>query len=111
MLETYLDIDINKIKMNILLHTYDLEQSKIKTNMVKKECYLIRQDNTIYKLSIYIYIFKYRTRQIKARETNTLITSFNCNSSLIENNLNIILFILPEFNFLLQNDICPCLAE
>ena len=36
----------------------------------KKECYLMRQDNTIYTFLIKNIFFKYRTRQIKATETN-----------------------------------------
>ena len=48
--------------------------SLIATNTVKikikktKERYLIKQDNTVYKLSIKLLFFKYRTRQIKATE-------------------------------------------
>ena len=41
----------------------------IKTNKVKKEHYLIRQDNTRYKISIKLPFFKFRTRQIKSSET------------------------------------------
>ena len=48
-----------------------IEQTNKQTNKVKNECHLIRQDNTIY---IFIFdkiiYFKYRTRQLKATETN-----------------------------------------
>ena len=40
----------------------------IVTNKVKKECYIIRQDNT--QIFNNIFFFKYRIRQIKATETN-----------------------------------------
>ena len=44
----------------------------IKLNILKLQTkhYLISQDNRIYKISINISFFKYRTRQIKAAETN-----------------------------------------
>ena len=44
--------------------------NKIKTKKVKKELYLIRQDNTKHKIN---FFFKYRTREIKATETNKLL--------------------------------------
>ena len=62
----------------------------IETNKVKKERHPMRQDNTIYKLSIKNIFFKYRTWQVKATETNKQITHLNCNGSLIEMN-NIVL--------------------
>ena len=44
--------------------------TKIETNKVKKECYLIRQDNKIFfKLDKNI-LFKSRTRQDKATEAS-----------------------------------------
>ena len=42
----------------------------VETNKVKKERYLMRQDNTVYNVSIKLF-FKYRTRQIETTETNT----------------------------------------
>ena len=38
----------------------------------KKECCLIRQENTMY-IFYQIMFFKYRTRQLKATETNKLL--------------------------------------
>ena len=38
----------------------------LKTNKIKKEHYLIRQDNIIYNLFYKIIFFKYRTRNIEA---------------------------------------------
>ena len=48
----------------------NLTQLNVETSKVKKERYLIRQDNTIYQCSIKKKKIKYRTRQIKATETN-----------------------------------------
>ena len=45
----------------------------IETNKVIKECYLIKQDNTINKFSIKLSFFKYKTREIKATETKKLL--------------------------------------
>ena len=55
---------------------------KIKTNKVKKEHYLIRQDNTIYKFPIKKNLFKYRTRQIKTTKIRKLLILIESNSSL-----------------------------
>ena len=44
----------------------------VETNTVKKECYLMREDNTMYKFEINIYFSSIghdRTRQIKATKT------------------------------------------
>ena len=59
-----------------------IAEKDIETNNVKKECYLIREDNTICTFSVFKICFKYRTRQIKATETNKLVTYRNSNGSL-----------------------------
>ena len=50
----------------------DKSKTKIETNKVKKEHCLIRQYNT-QNFDKYIFL-KYRTRQIKATETNKKVT-------------------------------------
>ena len=50
-----------------------IAEKDIKKN-IKKECYLIREDNTICKFSVFKIFFKYRTRRIKATKTNKLVT-------------------------------------
>ena len=51
----------------------------MKMNMIKKECYLIRQDNTYIHIFYKIFFFTYRTKQIKTTETNMKVTYLNSN--------------------------------
>ena len=40
----------------------------IKRNKIKKQCYVIRQENIVYTFFYKIIFFKYKTRQIKTTE-------------------------------------------
>ena len=64
------------VSVNICLYNYCVLPYLLKhlwnaeSNKVKNECYLMKHDNITYKYFNKTNFCKYRTRQIKARETS-----------------------------------------